>query len=207
MGIKEVYSIQNNKMKDNLDDYDIIAFLSKYVDISKELESAILKHSKIKQFSKKSIVLKEGQIARECFFVLKGCMKKYFLKDGEEKITAFYTEGNVITPSSYTNKLPSKYFISTLENTIVLHGDPASEEEIYKEHPQLESLTRVLVEKIMVNKNDEFDYWVSNSPEERYQLLIKNRPELIQRVPQYQIANYLGIKPESLSRIRKRLAK
>ena len=133
-------------------------------------------------------------------------MKKYFLKDGEEKITAFYTEGQAITPSSYTNKEPSKYFLSTLENTIVLHGNPDSEEEIYKEHPQLESLTRLLAEKIMVNKNDEFDYWVSNNPEERYQLLVKNRPELLQRVPQYQLANYLGIKPESLSRIRKRLA-
>jgi len=188
------------------DKYDIIAFLSTYVPISKDLAKDILEHSKIKHIEKNSIVLREGQIANECFFILKGCMKKYLLKDGEEKITGFYSEGNVITPSSYTNKLPSKYFVSTLENTIVLHGDPESEEEIYKEYPQLESLTRVLTEKLMVHKDDEFDYWVTNSPEERYQLLVKNRPELIQRIPQYQIANYLGIKPESLSRIRKRLS-
>jgi len=194
-------------MKPSLDDYDIIAFLSKYVSISNELKHAILKHSKIKQITKNRIILKEGQIANECFFVLKGCMKKYFLKDGEEKITAFYTEGHVITPSSYVDKIPSKYYISALENTIVLYGNPESEEEIYKDHPQLESLTRILTEKLMVNKDDEFDYWVSNNPEERYLLLLKNRPELIQQVPQYQLANYLGIQAESLSRIRKRLAK
>lgn len=193
-------------MRDNIHDYDIIAFLSKYVTISKSLEKDILNHCKIKQFKKNSIILNEGQIANECFFLLKGCMKKYFLKDGEEKITAFYTEGHAVTPSSYTNKLPSKYFISTLENTIVLHGNPDAEEEIYKEHPQLESLTRMLTEKIMVNKSDEFDFWVSNSAEVRYQLLVEKRPELIQRIPQYQLANYLGIKAQSLSRIRKRLA-
>lgn len=58
----------------------------------------------------------------------------------------------------------------------------------------------------MINKSDEFDNWVSCTPEERYLLMIKERPQLIQRVPLYQIASYLGIKPESLSRIRKRLA-
>lgn len=194
-------------MKNNLNDYDIIAFLSKYVSIPKAQEKDILQHCKIKQFKKNTTILNEGQTATECYFILQGCMKKYFLKDGEEKITGFYLDGNAVTPSSYTDKQPSKYFISTLEDTIVLHGNPDSEEEIYKEHPHLESLTRKLTEKIMVRKNDEFDYWVSNIAEERYQLLVKNRPELIQRVPQYQLANYLGIKPESLSRIRRRLSK
>lgn len=185
----------------------IIALLSEYIPISKENEHAILKHSKIKEIRKNTIVLNEGQTATKCYFVLKGCMKKYFLRDGEEKITAFYTEGHVITPSSYTNKLPSKHFISTLEDTIVLYGDPESEEKIYSIHPELESLTRKLVENLMVIQNEEFDFWVSNDAENKYKLLLENRPELIQRVAQYQIANYLGIKPESLSRIRKRLAK
>lgn len=186
---------------------EIIAFLSKHISIPKENEEAILKYSKIEKIRKNTIILKEGQIASKCYFILKGCMKKYFLKEGEEKITAFYTEGHAITPSSYTNKLPSKHYLSTLEDTITIQGDPESEEEIYKDHPELESLTRKLTEKLMVSKNDEFDYWVSNNPEDRYKLLIENRPELIQRLPQYQIANYLGVKPESLSRIRKRLSK
>lgn len=139
-------------MKKNINQPDIIAFLSKFTPISKELEMEILKHSKIKNLKKNSIVLKEGQTAKECYFILKGCMKKYFLRDGEEKITAFFTEGNVITPSSYTDKLPSKYFISTLEDTIVLHGNPDSEEQIYQESPKLESLTRILTEKLIVKK-------------------------------------------------------
>lgn len=190
----------------NENDQDIIAFLSKYIPITKNLEQVILKHSTIKVLKKGTTILREGQIANECYFIMEGCMKKYFLKNGEEKITGFYTEGNVITPSSYVDKLPSKYYISTLEETFALYGNPDSEKEIYKEHPELESLTRVLTEKFMVRKSLEFDNWVSHNPEERYLHLVETRPELIQRVPQYQIANYLGIKPESLSRIRKRLA-
>ena len=189
----------------NTDKTGIIDLLSKYIPISEEMAQLILEYSQIKSLKKGTIILREGQLAKECFFILKGCMKKYYLKDGEEKITKFYTEGESITPSSYTNQEPSKYFISTTENTIVSFGNPNSENEIYKDHPELESLTRKLGEILMVNANNEFDDWVNHNPEERYLLLIKNRPDLIQRVPQYDIANYLGIRPESLSRIRKRL--
>lgn len=192
---------------ENSSDPNIIEFLSQYTPISNDLEKVILAYSKIKSLKKNMIVLKKGQIARECFFILKGCMKKYYLIDGEERITGFYTEGQVITPSSYTTKAPSKYYIATIENTIVSYGNPDSESDIYKNHPKLESLTRILAEKLIVNKSEEMVDWMNHNPEERYQLLIKNRPDLIQRVPQYQIANYLGIRPESLSRIRKRLAK
>lgn len=192
---------------ENNDKPDIIEFLSKYTYISKELAEVILKYSNIKQLEKDTIVLKYGQIANECFFILKGCMKKYYLMDGEEKINGFYTEGQAITPISYVNKAPSKYYISTIEKTIVSYGNHNSEKELYKKHPELESLTRILEEKLMVDKIEEFDNWMNHNPEERYLLLIKNRPDLIQRIPQYQIANYLGIRPESLSRIRKRLGK
>ncbi len=183
----------------------IIDFLSKYIRISDEMAKLILEYSQIKILKKKTIIVKEGQIAKECFFILKGCMKKYYLIDGVEKITKFYTEGETITPSSYTDKAPSKYYISTVEKTIVSYGNPDSENEIYKQHPELESLTRKLGEIFMVKTNNEFDSWVSSNPEERYLQLLKDRPDLMQRIPQYDIANYLGIRPESLSRIRKRL--
>lgn len=175
--------------------------------ISDELGKIILKHSGIKKLETGIVVLMEGNVSSECFFIISGCMKKYYIKDGEEKITGFFTEGQIVIPASYTDRLPSKYYISTLESTIASFGNPESEKKAYQKYPKLESFTRVLMEKLMVNMSDEFDNWVSNNPEERYLQLIKNRPDLVQRVPQYQLANYLGIKPESLSRIRKRLVK
>lgn len=186
---------------------DIIDLLSQHVPISKKLAQLILEYSQIKSLKKGTIILREGQIAKECFFLLKGCMKKYYLIDGKEKITKFYSEGEIITPSSYTDQEPSKYYVSALEDSIVSYGNPDSENEVYKNHPELESLTRKLGEKLMVKTNVEFDNWVNHNPEERYLYLLKNRPDLLQRIPQYDIANYLGIRPESLSRIRKRLLK
>lgn len=186
---------------------DIIKILSKHIEITEDQAKLILEYSQIKSLPKETIILKEGDLAKECFFILDGCMKKYYLIDGEEKITKFYTEGQMITPSSYTNQEPSKYYISTIEDTVVSFGDSNSENAVYENHPELESLTRKLGEILLVNTNQEFDNWVNNSPEERYLLLLENRPDLIQRVPQYDIASYLGIRPESLSRIRKRLAK
>jgi len=190
--------------KDNI---TVIEFLSKYAPISKELGEIILEHSGIRTLEKRVTVLKEGQYSKECFFILKGCVKKYYLIEGEEKITGFYTEGQVVTPTSYTNQQPSKYYLSTLEETIALFGNPESEKEAMSHYPELANFIGIIMEKIMVDMADEFDTWVRHSPEDRYLLLIKNRSDILQRVPQYQIANYLGIKPESLSRIRKRLTK
>ncbi len=186
---------------------EIIKYLNEYLPISEELGKIILENSVFKKIKKGTILLKEAEISNECYFILKGCMKRYYIVDGDEKITGFFTEGQVVIPASYTNRLPSKYYLSCLENTVASFGSPETENDLYKKHPQLETVTRVLGEKLMVNMSNEFDDWVSSNPEDRYIQLIKNRPDLIQRIPQYQLANYLGIKPQSLSRIRKRLMK
>lgn len=189
----------------NISTNTIIQFLSNYAPISKDLEQIIIEHSGIRTISKNEDIIREGQIAQECLFVLKGCIKKYYLIDGEEKISNFYTEGQVVTPNSYTDKKPSKYFLTALEDTIALSGDPENEQKAIKQYPELGEFIGKVTEKLMVNISDELDNRVNHSPEERYLMLSKERPDILQRVPQYQIASYLGIKPESLSRIRKRL--
>jgi len=79
---------------DNLSTNDIIKFLSNHAPISKELEQIIIEHSGIKNISQNEYIVKEGQIAQECLFILKGCIKKFYLIEGEEKITSFYTSRN-----------------------------------------------------------------------------------------------------------------
>ncbi len=188
-------------------EHEIIEYLKKYLPISEDIKKIILENSIFRKIKKGTILLKEAEISNECYFILKGCMKRYYIVDGDEKITGFFTEGQVVIPASYTDRLPSKYYLSCLENTFASFGSPETENDLYKKYPQLESVTRVLGEKLMVSMSNEFDDWVSSNPEDRYLQLMKKRPELIQRIPQYQLANYLGIKPQSLSRIRKRLAK
>lgn len=184
---------------------EIFKYLSKYIPITKELEEEISKIEFIKCFEKGEILLEEGKISNECYFIIKGCIRSYYIKDGEEKTTEFYTEEQAVTPSAYGNKIPSEYYLECIEDTIAGVGTPELETEMYQKFPQLESLNHALGEAIMAKYQNTFAEYKMGSPEERYLALLKNRPDLIQIAPQHQIASYLGIKPESLSRIRKRI--
>jgi CRP-like cAMP-binding protein len=184
---------------------EIYEYLSKYIPISEELEEELSKIAFIKRFGNGTILLEEGKISNECFFIIKGCIRSYYLKDGEEKTTEFYTEEQAVIPSAYGNKIPSEYYLECIEDTIAGVGTPELETEMYQKFPQLESLNRALGEAIMAKTQNTFAEYKMASPEERYLTLLKNRPDLVQKAPQHQIANYLGIKPESLSRIRKRI--
>ena len=184
---------------------EIIKYLSKYIPINKELEEAIIKSGFIKNFEKGTLLLEEGKMSNECYFIIKGCIRCYYIKEGEEKTTEFYTEEQAVTPSVYGRKHPSEYYLECVEDTIAGVGTQELETEMYQKFPQIESLNHALGEAIMAKYIETFAEFKIASPEERYLNLLKTRPDLIQRVPQHQIASYLGIKPESLSRIRKRI--
>lgn len=183
----------------------ILKYLSKYTEITNELENIILENTLVKFFPKKTILLKEAQISNDCYFILKGCIRSYLIKNGEEKIIEFYTEGQVVLPSVYGQSKPSPYYLECLEDTIVTIGNPQLEKQTFQKYPQLESLSRIIAEKIISTKQESFTTYKTSSPEERYLNLLQNKPDLLQRVPNYQIASYLGVKPESLSRIKKRI--
>lgn len=186
-------------------EHQILKYLSKYTVITEELENAITESTFIKSYKKGTILLKEGAISNECYFILNGCIRSYFLKDGEEKTIEFYTEEQAVTPSNYGNSSPSKYYLECLEDVIVSVGNPSLEKETFLKYPQLESLSRVIAEVVMANNQESFAEFKTSKPEERYLNMLKTRPDLIQRVSHHQIASYLGITPESLSRIRKRI--
>ncbi len=185
---------------------EIVKYLSKYIPVTRELEEEIGKIEFIRSYKKGTILLREGKISNECYFIIKGCIRSYYIKDGDEKTTEFYTEEQAAIPSAYGKKTPSEHYLECVEDTIAGVGTPELEAEMYLKFPQIESLNRALGEAIMANYIDSFAEFKMASPEERYLNLLKTRPGLIQRVPQHQIASYLGIKPESLSRIRKRTA-
>ena len=186
---------------------NLIEFLSAYGNLSQSSIEIILKSNLIKEFKKNDILLKKGQYAKECYFVLKGCLRSYYLLDDEEKTTAFFVENDPITPVSYTMDEPSKYYISCLENTIVTIGNKSSTKNLLKEHPEINQLFININEAQLASNRESLDSYINLSPEDRFRKLVDERPELIQRVPQYHLASYLGIKPQSLSRIKKRIIK
>ncbi|WP_421897906.1 Crp/Fnr family transcriptional regulator [Marinoscillum sp.] len=187
-------------MKDILFD-----FISKYVSLKEDEKNAILSLDLFRSVKKGTILLKAGLKSQDSYFVLKGCIRIYYIIDGEEKTTAFYTEMDALTPHCAINKAPSEYFISCVEDSILTVSNSDMEVEINSKFPKFESMCRKLSEELLAKQQIDFDEFKTSSPEQRYLNLLQKRPDLIQRVPQHQLASYLGIKPQSLSRLRARI--
>jgi CRP-like cAMP-binding protein len=180
-------------------------FISKYVSLTEDEKNVLLSLDLFHTVKKGTILLEEGQKSNNSYFVLKGCIRSYYLINGEEKTTAFYTELDALTPHCVVNKAPSEYFISCLEDGILLIADANISLEINSKFPKFDIMCRKLSEELLAKEQINFDEFKTSSPEQRYLNLIQKRPDLIQRVPQHQLASYLGIKPQSLSRLRTRI--
>lgn len=180
-------------------------FISKYVSLTEGEKKAILSLAIFQSVKKGTILLKEGERSNDGYFVLKGCIRTYYIIDGDEKTTAFYTEMEALTPHCVVTKAPSEYYISCVNDTILLVSNPDMEAETFDKFPKFETLCRILAEELLAKQQINFDEFKTSSPEQRYLNLLQKRPDLIQRVPQHQLASYLGIKPQSLSRLRARI--
>ncbi len=168
----------------------------------------IMPYFETKKFKKKSILLDIGEVSNEVFYLVKGCIRLYCEKNGEDLSTYFFTE-NMFAGSydSFLSRKPSKVAIETLEECEVLILTHEAQEKLYKVFPKMNEFIRKALEHRFVLLHDLFISYLINSPEERYLMLQRDRPELLQRIPQHQIASFLGITRVSLSRIRNRLAK
>ena len=186
---------------------ELLKFASKYVILTEEETKAIVEEIPVVTFKKGTILLREGEVSKACYFILKGCIRQFYLVDGEEKTTAFYTEEQaVVSMTSYTQQVPASHYFACVEDTTATVGYFGKEAEMYGRFPRFEALTRTLVEQDYGKSQEALAVFITSSPEERYLHLLETNPALLQRVPQHQIAGYLGMTPESLSRIRKRVA-
>lgn len=182
-------------------------FISKYISITEEEKNALLALDLFHTLNKGTVLLKEGEKSQNSYFVLKGCIRTYYLIDGEEKTTAFYTEMDVLTPHCVISKTPSDYFISCVEDCILLVSNTDMGIEINNKFPKFDIMCRLLSEELLAKQQINFNEFKTSSPEQRYLNLLEKRPDLIQRIPQNQLASFLGIKPQSLSRLRARIFK
>lgn len=180
-------------------------FISRYTPLTQDEKDAISSLNIFHFVAKGTTLLKEGQRTKESYFVLKGCIRMYYVIDGEEKTTAFYTEMEALTPPCVISKTPSEYYVSCIEDSILLISNTDMEAEVNSKFPKFETLCRTLSEELLAKERINFDTFKTSSPEQRYLNLMQKRPDLIQRVPQHQLASYLGIKPQSLSRLRARI--
>ncbi len=185
---------------------ELISFLESFQILEKNEIELIAAHTVVKKFKKNTVLLREGAVSKACYSVIKGCVREYYIKDGVEKSTAFFTEGQPISSfTSYTNGIPSKHFLRCIEDSLLTVSNESLEKEICQKIPRLESIIRIEVEKNAGALQDRLSTFITSSPEERLLKLIEDQPSLLNRVPQHQIASYIGVTPESFSRIKTRI--
>ena len=185
-----------------------IDIFRQFTDFNDSELKIIMPYFEYRIFRKKTTLLEIGKVSNEVFYLIKGCIRLYCEKDGEELSTYFFTE-NMFAGSydSFISRKPSKVAIETLEECEVLVLTHKGQEKLYKIFPKMNEFIRKAIEQRFVLLHDLFISYLLNSPEERYLMLLKDRPELVQRIPQHQIASFLGVTRVSLSRIRNRLVK
>ena len=149
-----------------------------------------------------------GQLVDYFYYVAKGCIYYYKLDEGEQKVLEFYTDDIFFTDlPAYVKGTPSNYYLKASEATVVYAIKKSDAENSFKRSHQLERFGRLSMQEAFIKIFTRVERINSRTNEERYLRLIKKRPDLFQRVPQYLIASYLGLTPVGLSKLRKRLGK
>lgn len=184
----------------------IRAFVEQVVRLS-EPEWALFEQVLTRQtLRRKEHFLQPGQRARSVAFIETGLIRHYYLKDGNAHSVHFYQEGSMFTDMhSLLTGRPSRYYFDVLEDSRLLLIAQDDLNWLYAQSPVWDRFGRLMMQRQVMVVQEMKNALVFDSPEERYQQLVRQKPRLLERVPQHMIASYLGITPVHLSRIRRHL--
>ena len=154
----------------------------------------------------KTILLHEGDVSKYGYFIKKGCLRLWFNNKGKDVTFQFFFENEAVSSiESFRTGEPSLFTIESIEPSTIVKISKKNYEKIFMADPNYKDFIEQISFKRMMHYSHLFMSYIKNTPEERYKELLKNRPEIIKRVPQHYIASYLGITSVSLSRIRNRV--
>ena len=184
-------------------------FVAKYISLSGEELEFFHSLLRVRKLRKKQFLLQEGEICDFEGFILKGCTRTYYLdKEGVETILLFAVENWWVSDiTSFSERKPSNLFIETIEDTELLTIDYAGKARLFERVPAFERMFRLLVQRSLGVLQQRFYAAVSQTAEERYKAFLEKYPLVAQRVPQHQIARYIGVSPEFLSKVRSTMFK
>ena len=184
------------------------AHIAKHIDLTGEEFAECAKLFTAKKVRKTHFLLQEGEDCKNLTFVFEGCFRSYSVDtNGKEHVVQFaFDDWWISDLYSFLSGEPSTYFIDALEDSEVLLIGRAGYEQLCTDIPKFDRFFRLLLQNHHVAIHQRINTTLSMSAEERYLNLIEIYPNITQRIAQRHIASYLGITPESLSRIRKRLA-
>lgn len=183
--------------------------ISRFIELTDEEKQYFISQFKTKKLRKKQYLLQEGDVARYEYFVNKGCLRAYSIDEkGQEHIVQFAIEDWWISDMySFLTQTPARLTIDALEDTELFCVDYTALENIFVRIPKFERFFRLLVQNAFIASQRRIIDSMSLAADEQYCRFIENYPLMEQRLPLKQIASFLGITPESLSRIRSQYKK
>ena len=187
----------------------ILKNIAKHVSLTPEEETLFLSKTETKQFKTKTILLSAGEVATCTYFVNSGILRSFNINDNIiEHVLHFACEGWWIGDMySYISEKPGNLFIEVLEDAEVVIITKENHHELYQEIPKLERFFRILAENSLVSHQERLMDNLSLTAEERFEKFCSKYPTLIQKVPQKQIASYIGVTPEFFSKMKSRMLK
>lgn len=167
----------------------------KYKDLFKEIK-----------VDSKTVLLREGEIAKKIFFIKEGCLRMSYYSKGKDITFQFFFEGQAVSSiESFSSSQPSQFALEAIEPSTLIVVHKKDFDNLQKEYPEIRTGMQEILLQRFSRYAGLFLSFIKDTPQQRYLNLLQNEPHIIQRVPQHYIASYLGISPVSLSRIRKRI--
>lgn len=184
------------------------AGLSRHIQLTDEEKELLWQAVTLRKYRKRQYVLQTGDVCRHENFVVSGCLRAYYIDDaGTEHIIMFAVEDWWTSDLlSFLTQTPAQLNIDALEDSEVLQIERSALEALYHKIPKLERFFRIIMQNAFIAQQQRILFNISKTAKERYLYFIEKYPKLEQRLPQHQIAAYLGITPEFLSQIRKQLS-
>jgi len=187
----------------------LIEYFNKILPLNDEEKAFVEEVFKERRIKRRQFILQEGEVYKHNTFVLEGCFKMYFVdNNGKEHNLQFAIENWWIGDiSSFHTEEPSKLYIEAIENSIILQINKEDQLKLFVDYPKFNRIFRVLAENAMVSLQQRTIQNISSTAEERYLDFLKRYPQFFNRISNVQIASYLGVTPEFLSAVRKKIAK
>jgi len=184
---------------------NILNHLTKEINLTESEQQEFTSILEDVRISKKHFLIEPGDLVNSEYYVVSGCLEAYYLDEaGDKHIIQFAVEDWWISDfEAFFNKLPAKLYVETLEDSVLLGINREALEILYSRIPKFERFFRIKTSNAFVSLRTRVLSSLQKSGKERYLEFCETYPKIEQRVPNYHIANYLGLKPESLSRIRK----
>lgn len=184
----------------------ILQVIKSIVSLTEEEEQSFMDILEVKLLGKKEYLLKQGEICNKITFINSGCLRAFYNVDGVENTVQFFFGDSWYTDyASFLTGNPAVENMQALEPSEVVQFKKADLYKHYELYPVFERVGREMAENAFLSVSKLNQMLTNEEPEERYLNLLKQRPEVVEKIPQHYIASYLRIQPESLSRIRKRI--